>query len=691
MFPTGNAAAAYRRQKTRANNRGRRKSADVREIAATCPRIANKARRQAAIDSLETYCRTYKPNIFALPFSPDHRQVIEALETTINAGGQFALAMPRGSGKTSLAEAAAEWAILRGSRKFVLIICATKDHAITSLASLGNTFARNPILLADFPETCWPIHRLEGITQRRLLWNGAPIVQRQTSQTLILPNLPKSTTSSAILATAGLTGSIRGRKWTTPDGRSLRPDLVIIDDPQTDQTARSPGQTAARVSLIRQTVLGLAGPDQSLAAVMPCTVIEPDDLADQFLDHVKNPLWRGIRTRLVHAWPSHPDATDLWTKYADVRAAAKLANTSPEPENAFYAANRAAMDAGARVAWPERKLPDEISALQHAYNLRQDKGNESFQAEYQNAPIRAGTDDAQALTATGILTRGNGLPRRQIPLQAHWLTVGIDVQGELLYWAACAWAPNWGGAVVDYGTWPEQPDGYFTLANARRTLTKHYRGQSTQDVLAAGLADLTAHLEALTWTRANGEPLKIARTLCDCNWHASEPAVIAWAAATGRNINAVPSRGRYIGANSRPIEEWATKPGDLSGPGWRLPARAPNAPARIVNFDANRWKTTIADRLLLPLTARDALTLWNAPPRTHQLLADHCTAEFRRRRDGRGRVVDEWQAKPAAPDNHYWDCLVMSAVGASLSGCTHTPTAGTTATQNRPRRRVRYA
>ena len=31
--------------------------------------------------------------------------------------------------------------------------------------------------------------------------------------------------------------------------------------------------------------------------------------------------------------------------------------------------------------------------------------------------------------------------------------------------------------------------------------------------------------------------------------------------------------------------------------------------------------------------------------------------------------MDEWKMRPDAKDNHWWDCVVGSAVAASMSGC----------------------
>ena len=52
----------------------------------------------------------------------------------------------------------------------------------------------------------------------------------------------------------------------------------------------------------------------------------------------------------------------------------------------------------------------------------------------------------------------------------------------------------------------------------------------------------------------------------------------------------------------------------------------------------------------------------------HRLFADHVTAEYRVRTEGRGRKVDEWKLPPAKPDNHWLDCLVGCAVAASMLG-----------------------
>ena len=104
----------------------------------------------------------------------------------------------------------------------------------------------------------------------------------------------------------------------------------------------------------------------------------------------------------------------------------------------FYRKNKIAMDEGADVAWKERFNHDELSAIQHAMNLKlQDEA--AFFAEYQNEPLPAETVDADQLTAEQVAEKINGMERCCIPIAANHLTAFIDVQGKLLFYVVAAW------------------------------------------------------------------------------------------------------------------------------------------------------------------------------------------------------------------------------------------------------------
>lgn len=89
--------------------------------------------------------------------------------------------------------------------------------------------------------------------------------------------------------------------------------MIGSDDPQTDESARSPAQCAARESILARAVLGLAGPGRKISGIMPCTVIRPEDMADRILIRDKHPQWQGQTSHTLME-----DVRFIWEK-AQVR------------------------------------------------------------------------------------------------------------------------------------------------------------------------------------------------------------------------------------------------------------------------------------------------------------------------------------------------------------------------------------
>jgi hypothetical protein len=665
---TATLSPAYEAKKRRAAAASASQSRAGRDIG-PLPPVKDPARRVEAMRSFRAFCELYLPHTFTLAWSLDHRRVIERIEAAVLRGGQFALAMPRGSGKSSLAEAAALWAILIGARDFVVLIGADEGAAVAMLDSIKTELSTNGLLLDDFPEAVFPIHKLDGIPNRAggQLCNGVPTRIGWTADEIVLPTIAGSRASGRIIRVAGITGRIRGMKFKRPDGRSVRPDLVIPDDPQTDDSARSPSQCAQRERVLTGAVLGLAGPGKRIAAVMPCTVIEPDDLADRALDRERHPEWQGERTKMVYAWPTN---AKLWEQYADIRANSLRAGNGGREATEFYAANREAMDAGSQVAWPVRHNPDELSAIQHAMNLRQDLGDPVFFAEYQNDPTRK-TVGVEVLTPDEIARKGSGLGRGLVPLKAEKLTAFIDVQGKLLYWMVCAWSPlDFTGHVVEYGSYPDQKRPYFQLKDARRTIQQAHPEASTEKAqVYAALSALVEDLAARRFTREDGVEFPIERLLVDAGWQTE--IVHQFCRRAGRGALLLPSMGHYVGASSKPWEQYVRREGELLGFHWRLPKVSETRLSRYVQSDINFWKTFLHERLALAIGDPGCLTLWGSDkrPEAHRGLSEHLTAEYRVRTQGHGRTVDEWKLKPGRPDNHWLDCLVGCAVAASMLGC----------------------
>ncbi|MGH2271907.1 terminase gpA endonuclease subunit [Anaerohalosphaeraceae bacterium U12dextr] len=655
----------YEARKERERARFAQMSASGRDIG-DLPAVVNPDRKERASRDFRFFCEAYFPQTFRLAWSDDHLKIIAKIEQAVLRGGLFAMAMPRGSGKTTLAETACLWAILIGARDFVCLVGSDKDHAINMLDSIRTECEVNELLLEDYPEAIYPIQCLERIANRAKgqTYHGLPTRINWVGDEIVMPTIQDSAASGAIIRVAGIEGRIRGMKYKRADGRSVRPSLVIIDDPQTDESARSPIQIKARMETLNGAILNLAGPGQKISGIMPCTVIRPADLADQILDRDKHPQWQGERTKMVYAFPIHEA---LWSKYAQLRSESFKNDGDGSEATEFYRQNRAAMDEGAVIAWPQRHNTDELSAIQHAMNLKlQDEA--AFFAEYQNEPIPEQQGDADLLTAEQIAEKFNGLSRGQIPIGCNHLTMFIDVQGKALFYAVAAWEDDFTGYIVDYGTWPDQKQPYFTLRNLTRTLTSVSSASGMEGIIYEGLDRLTSLHLSRQWRRDDGAYLTIERCLIDANWGQSTDVVYKFCRQSPHTAVLLPSHGKFVGASSIPFSEYVKKRGDRVGHHWRIPCMINRRAIRHVLIDTNYWKSFIQARLSVAMGDPGCLSLFGKTSRQHQLFSEHLTAEYCIRTEGRGRIVDEWKIRAGSPDNHWLDCIVGCAVGASIQG-----------------------
>ncbi len=666
MLRQSEVPVTYEDKKNAARNRNLALAMAGRDIG-ELPDVVDPERKKKCERDFQLFCKEYFPELFALEWSPDHLKVIKKVEQAVLHGGLFAMALPRGSGKSTITEVAAIWAMLYGHREFVVLIGATESAALELLDSLMTELEVNERLAADFPEVCFPIQQLDGIANRCAgqLYHGERTRITWTSNEIVLPTIKGSAASGIVVRVAGITGRIRGMKYKRPDGRSVRPSLVVIDDPQTSESAGSLEQTRKRIRVLAGDILGLAGPGQKISGIMPCTIIRPGDMADIILNRQTHPDWNGERTKMVYEFPKN---MKLWEKYAEIRAEALREEGNFRRATEFYEAHRAEMDEGAKVSWEARYNHDEISALQHAMNLKfQDE--QAFQAEYQNDPLPEDVGGEEIMSIDAICQKINGLPHNKVPLACDRMTLFIDVQKALLFYVVTAWAENFTGSVIDYGAWPDQHRREFSLADANPTIQSEFPRAGLEGGLYAALTALTDDLLGREWEREDGAVLKIERALIDANWGQSTDLVYEFCRESKFAGIVLPSHGRYVGASSKPMTEYRKQPGDRLGFNWMMPSVAKKRAVRHVIFDSNFWKSFVHARLAVPTGDKGSLTLYGRIPGIHQLLAEHLTAEYRVKTSGRGRTVDEWKMKPEHHDNHWLDCLAGCAVCGSMLGC----------------------
>ncbi|MBC7817370.1 MAG: hypothetical protein IAG10_10815, partial [Planctomycetaceae bacterium] len=471
MKPTADALLAQRAQANRDAMalKSRQQSAAVADIG-EIPAVVDSDRKELCLDDLALFLTTYFPNTTGLkPFSSDHLRAIDRIQRCILHGGLFVNAFPRGFAKTTICENATIWATLYGHRRFVPVFGAEASSAAGNIDSIKLELSENELLAEDFPEVCHAIRALEGKVQRCHSQTYAGVLTHieWKADTIVLPTIPGSPASGGIITAHGITAASRGMKHKRPDGTQQRPDFLMIDDPQTDESASTDLQVNKRLGTIRKTLLKLGGHDRKIAAVVNATVIKPNDIVEQLLNPKKFPSWQGERIKMVKSWSKVHET--LWlTDYQNIRNTYD-ANVPDDQQRAhhaateFYQAHRTEMDAGCEVAWSHCFDPDtEVSAIQHAYNLLIDDGPEVFASECQNEPLEERVEnEVERLTADQIKQKLNQKPRGVVPLECTRLVAFIDVQQNVLPWGVMGFGEDFSGAVVEYGHWPEQNRSYF--------------------------------------------------------------------------------------------------------------------------------------------------------------------------------------------------------------------------------------
>ena len=651
---------AYDRHRERAGEREREKSASSRDIG-DLPAVADPARRARCRESLLAHCETYHGETFALQWSPDHLKAIEKLETVIKGGGLYALAMARGSGKTAIELVAAEWAILHGWRRFVVLIGATKADSKRNCNSIKTSIETNELLQGDFPEACYPIQKLEGIVNRVAgqTYKKKPTRIKWSAEELAFPTIPGSPSTGARLYTRGITGAIRGLQDKLPSGETIRPDLVLIDDPQTEKSAKSAPGNDFRESVIKAAILGLAGPGKQIAGFAAVTIIFENDTAARLLDRQRSPEWIGDICSLV---PQMPKNMEWWYKYRERRAELSRQEQPLSELTDLYRAEQKIADEGCVMSWPARYEPWQASGIQYAMDLWS-KNEAAFLSEYQNRPKSKEIEGSVALQPAKLREQLTHIPIWIVPDWADFLVAFVDVQATMLFYMVTAFNRQLRGAVIGYDGWPSQGRRYFTKSDSRISLQASYGAATAEHALQIGIQDLAAKLlEKSFQTQTKGE-LAIDLVMIDANYAASTEIVYQLARTIGGG-KVIPAHGRYFGATTSSIDSWKKEPGDKAGPGWRLQL-GKKRQRHFIN-DVNYWKTIAASRLQ---TSPDTLGIgfYGSSHQEHALLIDHCSSEYAIDHESQGRKLRDWKLKPGR-DNDFWDGLVGCCVGASYLG-----------------------
>lgn len=614
------------------------------------PPIVDPARRLRCRDDLERFCIEYLPEWFSKPFGSSHRALISSLETILREGGRKAIAMPRGSGKSTLVCASIIWALLNGYRRYICVLGSSGKAARKFISLISATLASDHTPLSDdYPECCYPIQCLGGsaIQARGQHLRGALTRIQMNAETLVLPSIVSSPSSGSRVVAFGITSSIRGQSAEAPDGSIIRPDCVLIDDVQSDADAISPARVQKLQGLISGVVKGLAKSGERLAQICTCTVVSPDDLADQMLE---DPLWSGLRVSALSSMPSNMEA---WRTYRDV-----LFEQGEQSARAYYREHYDELTKGAVASWPADYDASYYEDAIH-YNMSMWSEDErSFWSERMNQPQReSGLENI--LSAGEIAEKLSHIPHYHCHEHAYKLCCGIDIHDDLIYYAILAFRPDYSAEIIDYSTYPKQNRPYFYRGSGIVSLSQVYKGEPASNVLR-GLEALIRHLGEQRYYVEGGAELAITRILIDSGWRNE----ICYEAIRRANVpGAIAAKGVSIRSAQKPMMEWTKKHGRIKG--WHVVEERIEGKS-VVLIDTNYWKARLHEALSTPYGQAGEMTLYGSDPQAHRMIADHLVSEIPKVEEGENTVIT-WQIRPSA-ENHLLDCVCYGYAGGVTLG-----------------------
>ena len=679
--------ARLRHQKTQAAGR------DIGEI----PMIVDPERREDCRWDLKLHCETYHPKAFYLGWAEYHLTLIAKIQDCVFNGSKYAYACPRGGGKSTVAKIAMEWALLHCHISYGFLIGSTTTKAESILSSIKMYFRFNHLIHEDFPEVSIAVRELKGrgnAANGQLCLGESTLIEWAKDE-IVLPRVPPppnldlksypnylnpdgtlnedlaqwAPTSEGRLKVSGITGEgIRGAVETTQEGEEVRPDAVLLDDPQTDDSASSETQNKKRYELVQGAVLGMEGPDKSIGMVMPCTVIQPDDMVSQLLDRTKNPLFRGDKIGILESMPTNMKA---WEKYfAIYEYCAQLDPPNYEESNKYYIDNQDELDEGAVPTWEDRCKEGDVSAIQTAMNIYC-RHPALFWAEYMNAP-KGKTDESAFLEAGEIQKKMSNYVELEVPLEVQKITAFMDIQHELVFWAIVGWTGKYNGHILKYGTYPEQERTQFSkkeipvkLSTENPELTEKARIRRavkvTQDYILNGITFKVQGERSMAVDKLGIDTGDQTTTIRALIRELDDPRI-------------VPCEGWKAKKSSKPmnhpdnLEKW-TSDGRRLGPHWRMDVV--KAGLQTLTIDTNHWKTAVHEGFATPIEEDSgSISLFRQEEFRHSLFAQHQCSEFRVRMKNEtyGNTVDIWNLKPGSVDNDWFDCMVGCITLASVEG-----------------------
>jgi len=411
----------------------------------------------------------YMPDKFYCPFGQDQLDLIEAIDRAMRTGTSVTAALPRASGKTAILMGSAFKGGMAGVCRFAVVIGWKRDAGMELLDQWLTALAENERIAEDYPCVCDPFqdstasNRLKGILRNVETEQRAGCDVRKGRGVVLLPDTQEDGRSMPQFALMGasINGSVKGINIGLLSGEVIRPDIVLLDDPQSEEVAESPTLVSKVIKKIDYGIRSLSGPRRRLTMLAAVTCVELDDVSERLLNR---PGTESIRRGQIVTWPTgwnddESKSREAWDEWNRIRIEGlTILKDGGAAARNHYIEHRDELTAGLTVSWEHRFHvgdservgdPDALfAAMWDFYDL----GELAFMAERQNTPIKQGVT-LYNLSIKAILDRTDKMRKAgEIPEWAKAIVCGTDINPSYgLTSVIKAFGENQRNAVLWYG------------------------------------------------------------------------------------------------------------------------------------------------------------------------------------------------------------------------------------------------
>lgn len=575
---------------------------------------ADPARRKRLEKDPEKWLKWYLNTTYTRPFRGAHKKIIDGAINAQKTRERLAVAAERGIGKSTLLWGLVLYFMLSGMERFPVDISFKDSDTKRALRFWKNALCFNERIADDYPEFCAPFIFSKGSGQRLVnaMWpdTGEPTgAQLHLSEGMIV--MPDGL---GVIGGGTINGNTRGLNHPNNDGSVFRPTLVLVDDPQSREVAKSPHQISLTIEVIDGDIGGLGEAGKKMPILMSGNCIVPGDVMDHYLN---SSGWSGLRVPRIVSWPTNFDNTRsetrlAWDEWNRIRLDGIDARDGGVGAVKYYIKNKDRMTDGMSVSNEDgydvdQGQPDALYGSMESYYTM---GHEAFMAERQQNPVRR-IVSVYDLSRDLILSRLSGLPRLHVP-EGSVICMGIDINYVGFNWSVVSGDTlTMSRKVVAWGIWN---------GGRRVLIEKNSTDDQARDIIRRSMSLFDSQV--------------IRSIRFSCGKESLPLTCAGWDASSGKWQNAVAAA---IQEMRSPVQQWAIKAfgsdsyrpkkTDLrQGVGWHI-TDFPKI-RKVLVLNADWWREAMQRGFVVEPTEPGALSLYSPSfPTEHNELVREILSE----------------------------------------------------------------